>query len=357
MKLLAIGGGFDPKKIGGAEAHFVEVLKRIAPSFEKVTLINEISYPKIPNLSWLTYSIFVIPEVLKEKFDIIWLKQEYLCWAGLFLKLLTRKPVYVTCQNPNLATEEWVGKGRAAQVFQKYLGPMFNTVLMFPLRYMDTVAAVSSYSAGLAKKYGAKKVVIIPNGVDTAKFQVQNSQSQKNSKIKIITTSSLIPRNGIDTLIEACGDLDIPFELTVAGEGPQRRELENLVTKLGLTDKIVFLGRVDSEKIPQLLAKSDLFVRPSRFEGFGNSFIEAMAAGIPVIGTPVGGIIDFLDNNKTGLLVTPDDPTGLAQAIEKIYKDSKLREKLVRNARMLVAEKYDWGNISRKVEEHLIQLA
>ncbi len=175
MKILAVAGDIDVQRVGGAEAHFIEVLKRIAPKLEKVTVlvgentslknifvnssnveIVKINYPKIPNLSWLIYSIVIISRAIKSDFDLIWLKQEYLVWAGLIMKIFTGKPVYVTCQNPNVATEEWVGLNPPS---------VFNRILMFPLRYMNTVAAVSSYSADLAKKYGAKNVIIVPNGV------------------------------------------------------------------------------------------------------------------------------------------------------------------------------------------------
>lgn len=173
MKLLTIAGDIDLERIGGAEAHFIEVLKRIASKLEKVTVlvgentglrnifinssnveIVKIKYPKIQNLSWLTYSIFCLPCALKYKFDLIWVKQEYLVNVGVIIKFITGKPLYVTCQNPNVASEEW-----------NFPFKIFDRFLMFGLRFADSVAAVSSYSANLAKKYGAKRVVIIPNGV------------------------------------------------------------------------------------------------------------------------------------------------------------------------------------------------
>ena len=90
-----------------------------------------------------------------------------------------------------------------------------------------------------------------------------------------------------------------------------------------------------------------MFVRPSRFEGFGSSFIEAMAAGIPVIGTPVGGITDFLFDNQTGFLVPVDDPKSLAQKIKYIHDHDV--KKIVKAARKLVKEKYNWDIIAEKV--------
>lgn len=164
---------------------------------------------------------------------------------------------------------------------------------------------------------------------------------------KIVTTSSLIPRNGIDTLIEACGLLKLDWELTIAGDGPLKNDLENQAIKLGIINRVKFLGRVPPEKIPDLLKNSNLFVRVSRHEGFGNSFIEAMAAGIPVIGTPVGGIVDFLFDNRTGFIVPVDDPKALALKIEFVAKNNN--KTVIATAKKYVEDNYDWDIIAKKV--------
>lgn len=165
--------------------------------------------------------------------------------------------------------------------------------------------------------------------------------------LKIVTTSSLIRRNGIDTLIEACALLKIDWELTIAGDGPLRNELENLVIKLGIINRVKFLGRISSDQVPNLLVASDLFVRPSRAEGFGNSFIEAMAVGVPVIGTSVGGITDFLFDNKTGFIVPVNDPKSLAEKITYVAKHDV--KKIIQTARKFVQDNYDWDIIANKV--------
>ncbi len=175
MKILAIAADIEPDKIGGAEAHFIEVLKRIAPKIDKAIVlvgkntgiknlflqnsnveIVKINYPKVPYFNWLIYSLFAIPKALTYKFDLIWVKQEYLVNAGAIIKFITRKPLYVTCQNPNIAGEEWG--------LPKFFAGFFTWFLMFGLKFADAVAAVSHYSANLSQRYGAKRVVIIPNG-------------------------------------------------------------------------------------------------------------------------------------------------------------------------------------------------
>lgn len=164
---------------------------------------------------------------------------------------------------------------------------------------------------------------------------------------KIVTTSSLIPRNGLDTLVKACALLSskLDWQLTIAGDGPERQSLEILAHGL----PVKFLGRVPGAKIPQLLHTSNIFVRPSRFEGFGSSFIEAMAAGLPVIGTPVGGITDFLTDNQTGLLVPIDDAKALAAAITRLATNKRLWQKLSRAGKVLVRTRYSWDKVAQQV--------
>ena len=112
-----------------------------------------------------------------------------------------------------------------------------------------------------------------------------------------------------------------------------------------------FLGTLRHEAIPELVKKSHVFVRPSRFEGFGVSLIEAMALGTPVITCPVGGIVDFVTNDETGLLVPPDNPEELSKAIIRVFEDAEKMKIIVKKARKLVEERYDWKNIAKKVED------
>jgi glycosyltransferase involved in cell wall biosynthesis len=96
---------------------------------------------------------------------------------------------------------------------------------------------------------------------------------------------------------------------------------------------------------------SDVFVRPSLSEGLGNAFLEAMAASIPVIGTPVGGIPDFLKDEETGLFCEVGNPEDIAQKIEKLVFDDSLRKRIIENGLELVKEKYDWGFIAAQYIE------
>ncbi len=132
--------------------------------------------------------------------------------------------------------------------------------------------------------------------------------------------------------------------------------LKSFVHKHHLENNITFLGRVDNKHIPKLLQQSDIFIRLSRQEGFGMSLIEAMASGLPVITTPVGGIVDFVKQRKTGILVKPDDPREAMEAFKTLKNDRALYDSLSKNGQVLVNKEYSWERISNDIEEAFNQL-
>jgi Glycosyltransferase len=112
---------------------------------------------------------------------------------------------------------------------------------------------------------------------------------------------------------------------------------------------------VSPKEIPSYLARADVFVRASRSEGLGSSFLEAMAAGVPVIGTPVGGIPDFLKEGETGLFSRSDDPQNLAEKIAELLANAPLRRRLVQNGKVLVRSRYSWEHIVQEMEKYFLR--
>ena len=176
MKVLAITADIFPEKLGGAERHFVEIAKRLISKLEKLAVlvgnggsikkilpdaeIITVSYPRVPNFFGLFYILWATPKAIAltrgDKYDLIWAKQEYpQAQVGALVKLITKIPLYITSQNPLLGEEEFIGFG----------GKLATFLVSLAFRQADIVAAVSAFSAHAAKKLGAKKVFIIPNGV------------------------------------------------------------------------------------------------------------------------------------------------------------------------------------------------
>ena len=196
----------------------------------------------------------------------------------------------------------------------------------------------------------------MPNGVDLKKFQITNDKFQINYKNqmtntkKVITVSRLVKKNGVADLIKAMKFLDDDVNLLIAGDGELKNKLVRLVDKLGLVDRVRFLGNVSHDELPRYLWASDVFCRPSLSEGLGNVFLEAMAAGLPIIGTKVGGIPDFLVDDETGLFCEVGNPKNIAANIKRILTDIDLRQKLIENGKKLVEEKYNWDLIAQKMQ-------
>ena len=214
----------------------------------------------------------------------------------------------------------------------------------------DHIQAISNFLADFARRHGACcPIDVIPNGVDLEKYQSESSAKNKETTI-FITTSRLVHKNGVDVLIRSLPLLRATsYKLLILGSGPEEQNLKNLASELGVADKVDFLGHVEPDEVPSYLLQSTIFARASRSEGLGNSFLEAMAAGLPVIGTNVGGIPDFLRDGETGLFVKVDDPKDLAEKLDRLSRDRNLREKLIANGKRLVSEKYTWDIIAAKM--------
>lgn len=226
--------------------------------------------------------------------------------------------------------------------------------------------AVSYYlKEHFVTRWGIKDVAVIPNGVSQKDFKPDKNKRATRKELDldtenlIICISRLEPKNGTDDLVKAADVLKNKikdFKIAIIGSGSQKKKLEKLVQNLGLRNKVVLLGEIPHKAVPKYLACADVFIRPSLAEGFGIVFIEAMACEVPVIGTPVGGIPDFIKDLSTssgqaatGLFCKQGNPKSIAEKIEILIKDKELRNKLVKNAKKMVLEAYDWDKINERL--------
>lgn len=231
----------------------------------------------------------------------------------------------------------------------------------------NKIQAISRFLAEWATKMGFKGTPeVVPNGVDIAKFSTHISSERRaelrmsfgfsDSDVVLVTASRLSLKNGIDDLIRSLTSLPTNYKVLIAGEGEDRDKLTTLVAQKELKDRVVFLGAKNHDELPDILQSADIFVRASLSEGLGNSFLEAMAAGLPIVGTPVGGIPDFLTDGVTGVFCESRNPESIAKAVRRIQEEAGLREKLTLNGGMLVRERFDWNAIARRMNEILLSL-
>jgi len=379
-KILIFSTAYLPL-VGGAELAIKEITDRLGNKYEfdlicakinslqkreRIGVINvhRIGFGNILDKLLLPFFGFFKAIQLSRQnyYDLIWsISASYNSFAALFFKLHRANiPFVLTLQEGSSE------KKRLTKV--AFVRPLFNGIF----KKADYIQAISNYLADFAKRMGVScPIEVVPNGVDIEKVKSQKPASPAGgSKVKsieelksklgirpdekvVITVSRLVPKNGIKDLIEAMSNVKCQMsnvKLLIAGSGPLEKELKQKVKNLGLQNKVLFLDEVLPGDVPKYLAVADIFVRPSLTEGLGNSFLEAMAAGLPIIGTSVGGIPDFLKEGETGLFCKVNDPKDLAKKLELLLTDQALYQKLKESGFKLVEEFYNWTIISNKMD-------
>ena len=357
-KILIFSLSYFPL-IGGAEVAIKEITDRISDfEFDMITMRFDKSHPKFERvgnvnvyrvgggLGYFSKILFVPQAVLfslRRKYDTYWVMMTYMLFPITLGRILgDRTPYALTLQDGDSFT----------YVFGRLRILLFKPLLYYGFRRVNKVQTISNFLAEWAMKMGYKKEVqVIPNGVDLTKFPISNFQFPKNQdKITLITTSRLVEKNAVGDIIDALKFLPESVSLKILGTGHLEKVLKLKVKSLKLENRVEFLGFVFPQEIPVYLHNSDIFVRPSLSEGMGISFIEAMAAGVPIIATQVGGIKDFLIDGETGLVCNVHDPESITKAVSRLVKDHTLRENIVKNAKKMVEERYDWNLIANEMK-------
>jgi len=275
----------------------------------------------------------------------------YIC--NIFRSIIGRKkiPMVLTLQEGDSESHlkyKWAG--------------LINLSWKVALKRTDFLTAISNFLLRRAEMKGySGHRAIVPNGVnmeifsqsfsDVEKEKMKNLLGKKNNDIFLITSSRLSRKNAVDDIISSLLFLPKNFSLIVVGKGEEGKNLQKQVDILNLSDRVKFLGFVRQDDIPKIFSVCDIFVRPSRSEGFGNSFIEAMAARLPVIATPVGGIPDFIDDKETGIFCSPDNPKSVAEAIRFLVDNPELKWNIIDKAFERVGKKYSWDHIAEEMKE------
>ncbi len=239
--------------------------------------------------------------------------------------------------------------------------PIFRSLNKLAIAHSDVCTANSRATAAMARKIsGRENPRLIPMGVNPIQFQKTTEIVDLRKKLQlngevILSVGRLIDWKGTDYLIKAFAGVLLEFpraKAIIIGSGPRKNHLLNLTRDLQLSDNIVFMDEVPHAELVKYYSLADVFVLPSitsktgETEGFGVVLLEAMACGLAVIGSNVGGIPDIIKDGETGLLARPTDPQDLGNQITRLLSDANLRGKVVLKAQRLINAKFSWEVIA-----------
>ncbi|MCP4608621.1 MAG: glycosyltransferase family 4 protein [Planctomycetes bacterium] len=360
MKIAIIVFNFPPKWIAGTElatqniaahlakrGHEVHVLTTLdmgtsRENMEQGFYVHRIKRHRVPVIR---YGLFVlgILRVLKEiNPDIIHCQQLKMGIPGLLANRIFRKPFIV-----------W-GQGSDIYLASRLVKPILRRVLV----NANAVIALTEDMKGEMQKICAREVLVVPNGIDLENFQ-DLSRERMRTKLTIegreriiVFVGNLRPVKGVEYLIRAMAIVNAKeqhIKLLLVGDGEERRDLENLVKQMDIGEVVTFVGKVPNEEVSKYLIASDVFVLPSLSESFGIVNLEAMACGLPIVASGVGGLPDIIKSGENGFLVEPRNPEQIAEKILLLLGDDVLRKKISKVNREH-SKSYSWETVVQKLE-------
>jgi glycosyltransferase involved in cell wall biosynthesis len=248
----------------------------------------------------------------------------------------------------------WIAKLRGVPTVINYRGGEAEKFFSQSFKYVKpTLNACSSIvvpSRFLEEVFSKRDVTtqIIANIIDIDRF------NSTDNKVKQFAPHLLVTRNleliyDNETAIKAFNEILTTYPkagLTIAGTGPELENLQSLVEQLGLTQQVNFTGRVDTQQMPALYQSADIMLNPSRVDNMPNSILEALASGVPVVSTNVGGIPYMVEHDNSALLVDPEDYMAMANAIRKVLEDKQYQQNLV-NSGLALVQQFAWSEVSK----------
>ncbi len=243
------------------------------------------------------------------------------------------------------------------------LEPSFLPLVKFSIEESDGVTAVSRFlkEKTLTNYSIEKEIKVIPNFIDTNLYKPNQNCSFRKSiaphgeKILVHTSNFRAVKRVADTIrIFEQVQKEVPSKLVLVGDGPDRSETERLCRQLGICDNVKFLGK--QEGLVEILTASDLFLIPSQSESFGLAALEAMACGLPVVSSSVGGLPELIQHNECGFIAEIGDVERMAKYAIDLLTNEKKYELFSKNARARAVDKFDISKVVPMYEDHYLSL-
>jgi glycosyltransferase involved in cell wall biosynthesis len=223
---------------------------------------------------------------------------------------------------------------------------LFRALTRWIWRRADRVVAVSESLANEIRRASPTlRYAVIPDGVDLTRFR-PTLRRRPSARLRCLAVARLVEREGLGDLIRAIGLLERErCELEIAGAGPDELSLRQLAAGLGISDRIFFSGTPDRDTLAKRYREADIFALASWEEPCGDVFVQALASGLPIVATNVGGIPEMVEHSENGLLVPPRDPAALASAIRHLVDRPELRARMGRQNRADTEARLSWERV------------
>ncbi len=381
MKIL-ISTPIFPPQIGGPATYTVEVSRRLQEKGHRIRIVAFTDErPQVENLKVIPVrtrypilgtflrqiKLFSTLLSAAKGMDLIYLQDPMVVGvASLLAGKLVGKPLVLKFVGDSVWEKEY-SRRRTNQNLDDFLSsapknPRLRlkiSLLKFVFSHMNRIIVPSFYLRDiLMKHYGVKsdKVAVVYNSVDCKAIETASSGHRKRNGKQIITIGRMVRHKRMAGVITALHELSHKFpdiNLVMVGDGPERVDLERLVEKLEVTQRVRFYGNIGRDKTLELLKTADVFVLNSIYEGLPHTVIEAMACSVPVVATGIRGTDEIIENGKTGLFVLADSEKDLADRVARLFQDRELSARLAANALSVVREKFTWENNLAKLEAEL----
>ena len=352
-------------RLGGKMA-FILITHRFTPSAPPIERIGQVLVYRVGwGPSYLSKILFVpfaahmaLQIHKKERFDALWAVMTYMLFPLVLARMFgVRVPYILTLQDGD----------PYEKVFERWFIRPLAPVLDFGMRHATVVQTISNHLAQWPRMRGYKGVVeVIPNGASDESSRIYSPKEiaalktqlgKKEGDVYLLSIGRLVHQKAIDDVIRALALLPQQVHLIIVGMGPNKEALEQLARERGVEHRVRFVGRLERDETAKYRSVCDIFVLPSRSEGQGISLVSSMAAGLPIIATQEGGIVDFLFDAKrnpekptTGWAVDVNSPEQIAAAVEDILAHPEQVRTVIENARTLAREKYNWDNIAKDIQ-------
>lgn len=265
---------------------------------------------------------------------------------GWLLKRTGKYPYIISLRGADVPTDEVKRFATAYRI----LNPVFTALL----KDADAVVSVSNGLRSHALKHAPVPIEVIPNAIDLSVFTPPLDKSAAET-VRLLYVGRLVASKSPEILLEAMALLQEknlpPFELELVGDGSQRSALEQMIIERGLGKQVIFSGWVGHPDLINHYRRADLFVTATTWEGMPNTVLEAMACGLPVVGTAAPGMDQLVTDSRNGYLVPVKDAATLAERLSRLIDNPYERRRMGRESRKIAEQEFSWEFIARQYVE------